>query len=72
MVCFCLEKVQAIIFLIFVVFIFNLFLLLKIFNEKRFNSIYKFWLNDTFNVTDIEKPLVIRMTFQRVVLLLEL
>lgn len=49
-------------FLIFVVFIFNLFLLLKIFNEKRFNSIYKFWLNDTFNI-DIEKPLVIRNDF---------
>ena len=49
-------------FLIFVVFIFNLFLLLKIFNEKRFNSIYKFWLNDTSNI-DIEKPLVIRNDF---------
>ena len=49
-------------FLIFVVFIFNLFLLLKIFNEKRFNSIYKFWLNDTFYI-DIEKPLVIRNDF---------
>ena len=46
-------------FLIFVVFIFNLFILLKIFNEKRFNSIYKFWLNDSFNI-DIEKPLLIR------------
>ena len=46
-------------FLIFVVFIFNLFILLKIFNEKRFNSIYKFWLSDSFNI-DIEKPLLIR------------
>ncbi|MEC7548953.1 MAG: hypothetical protein VYA03_02915, partial [Bacteroidota bacterium] len=35
---------------------------MKIFNEKRFNSIYKFWLNDTFNI-DIEKPLVIRNDF---------
>ena len=46
-------------FLIFIALIFSLFILLKIFNEKRFNSIYKFWLSDSFNI-DIEKPLLIR------------
>jgi len=49
-------------FLIFIALIFSLFILLKIFNEKRFNSICKFWLNDSFNF-DIEKPLIIRNDF---------